>query len=307
MLHPTWFAQVREPEYDALKMKQNVVTMGGLALIGLAVATSNLRSSLRLVSAVNAETVLEDGSDVLPSEPALPTPPIPPRIAEGEDYDRCLRMLSTDPVGANVFADAWEATGGGEGAMHCRALAEITLGKPDKGAELMEKLANASHAQAVARASIYGQAGQAWLMAGEPGRAFGAATLALSLTPDDPGLLIDRSIAAATLERYDDAVDDLTHALDFDPQRTDALVFRGAAWRHLNQIGLAQDDIDRAFAQDPDNADALLERGILRQRQGDRDGARQDWERATTLLPNTATGDLAQQNLALLEAGPDRR
>lgn len=288
-------------------MKKCVVMLGGVAFAVVAVVIINPEWNFRVFSPVHAEGVSGNGEDSVLSEQVLPTPPIPPRIAEGEDYDRCLGMLSTDPTGANVFADAWEATGGGEGATHCRALAEITLGASDKGAELMEKLANNSHGQLVARASIYGQAGQAWLMAGEPGRAFGAATLALSLTPDDPGLLIDRSIAAATLERYDDAVDDLTHALDFDPQRTDALVFRGAAWRHLNEMGLAQDDIDRAFAQDPENPDAFLERGILRQRRGDRDGARQDWERAITLLPNSATGDLAQQNLALLEAGPDQR
>lgn len=230
-----------------------------------------------------------------------------PRIAQGEDYDRCLAMLSTDPQGASAFADAWEATGGGDGAAHCHALAEITLGAPEKGADMLEKLANVSKGQTTARSSLYGQADQAWLMAGEPGRAFGAATLALSLTPDDPGLLIDRSIAAASLERYDDAVDDLTRALDLDPRRADALVFRGAAWRHLNQMGLAQDDIDRAFALEPENADVLLERGILRQRRGDREGARQDWEHAIALGPNNATGDLAQQNLALLEAGPSRR
>ncbi len=172
---------------------------------------------------------------------------------------------------------------------------------------MLDQLANASHAQSGARASVYGQAGQAWLMAGEPGRALGSATLALSLTPDDADLLIDRSIAAATLEHYDDAVDDLTHALDLDPRRADALVFRGAAWRHLGHPELAQDDIDRAFAQDPENPDALLERGILRQRRGDREGARSDWEHAIALSPDTATSDLAQQNLALLEAGPDRR
>ncbi|MBC7799730.1 MAG: hypothetical protein H7Z10_03830 [Gemmatimonadaceae bacterium] len=238
---------------------------------------------------------------------ALPVPPIPPRIAEGVDYDRCLDLLSTDPNAASTFADAWEATGGGDGATHCRALADIALGEPERGADIMEKLAAGSRGQAAARASVYGQAGQAWLMAGIPIRAYGSATLALTLTPDDPDLLIDRSIAAASMERYHDAVDDLTHALDLDPRRADALVFRGAAWRHLNQMELAQDDIDRAFAQDPENPDALLERGILRQRRGDREGARQDWEQAIALSPNTATADLAQQNLALLEAGPERR
>ena len=186
-------------------------------------------------------------------------------------------------------------------------MADIALGDADAGADEMDKLAGRSHAPAAARASIYGQAGQAWLMAGAADRAYGSATLALSLTPDDADLLIDRSIAAATLERYHDAVDDLTRALDLDPRRPDALVFRAAAWRHLDQLGLAQDDIDRAFAEDADNPDALLERGILRQRRGDQAGARQDWERASALAPDTATGDLAQQNLALLEAGPERR
>ena len=275
-------------------MGKRIAFVGGFLAISAAMGCG-LGHDHRLISAVQAETLPGTAKQSLP------------RIAQGEDYDRCLGMLSTDPQGASAFADAWEATGGGDGATHCRALAEITLGAPEKGADMLEKLANASQGQTAARASLYGQADQAWLMAGEPARAFGAATLALSLTPDDPGLLIDRSIAAASLERYDDAVDDLTRALDLDPRRADALVFRGAAWRHLNQLGLAQDDIDRAFALEPENADMLLERGILKQRRGDREGARRDWEHAIALGPNNATGDLAQQNLALLEAGPSRR
>lgn len=285
-------------------MTRRVSLIGGVILIALGAAAGGVWWTQS--SAFPIETVADAQSDA-PSDPALPIPPIPPRIAEGADYDRCLSMLTGDPAGASAFADAWEATGGGEGATHCRALAEIALGEPERGADLMDKLATASHAQAAARASVFGQAGQAWLMAAAPGRAYASATLALTLTPDDPDLLIDRSIAAASLERYHDAIDDLTHALDLDARRVDALVFRGAAWRHLNQPELAQDDIDRAFAQDPESPDALLERGILRQRRGDRDGARRDWEKAIALAPDTATGDLAQQNLALLEAGPDRR
>lgn len=237
----------------------------------------------------------------------LPIPPIPPRIAEGEEYDRCLQLLNTDAPGARAFADAWVATGGGDGAAHCLALAHIALGAPETGADLMERMAGSSRAQPAARASIFGQAGQAWLMAGDTVRAYGSATMALTLTPDDADLLIDRSIASATLGRYHDAIDDLTRALDLDPRRPDALVFRGAAWRYLDQLGLAQDDVDRALAQNPDSADALLERGIIRQRNNDRAGARDDWERAAALSPDSATADLAQQNLALLEAGPDQR
>jgi tetratricopeptide (TPR) repeat protein len=239
-------------------------------------------------------------------EPAapLPIPPVPPRIAEGADYEHCLDMLATDAAGANAFADAWEATGGGDGAVHCHALAQVALGNPETGAQMMQTLANVSHAPDRARAAVYGQAGQAWLMAGDAARAYASTTLALSLSPDDPDLLIDRSIAAATLERYRDAIDDLDHALEMDPKRPDALVFRGAAWRHLGDLESARNDIDHALLLDPDNADALLERGIIRQRQGNLQGARDDWEKVEDLSPDSATGELAQQNLALLDAGP---
>ena len=238
---------------------------------------------------------------------ALPIPPVPPRIAEGPDYERCMAMLAGDPEGANTFADAWQATGGGEGADHCLALAKLQLGDVEAGAEMLEKLAANSHAPAVARATVYGQADQAWLMAGDSARALAAATLALSLSPDDPDLLIDRSVASATLSHFDDAVDDLSHALELDGKRPDALVLRAAAWRHEGHLDLAQDDVDRALLQDPDNPEAYLERGILRQRRGDRAGAHADWMEAEKLAPDSATSDLAEQNLALLEAGPERR
>lgn len=242
-----------------------------------------------------------------PDAAPLPVPPVPPRIAEGADYEHCLAMLSNDPAGAAAFADAWTATGGREGAAHCQALAQIELGNPGTGAEMLEKLASASNAPTLARAAIYGQAVQAWLMADDPAHAFGAATMAIALSPDDPDLLIDRSIAAATMERYMDAIDDLDRALDLDPKRVDALVLRAAAWRHEERLELARDDIDRAFAIDAEYPEALLERGILRERMGNRDGARADWEKAIALAPDTAAADLAQQNLALLEAGPDQR
>ncbi len=111
---------------------------------------------------------------------------------------------------------------------------------------------------------------------------------------------------AGTLGQYQDAVDDLTHALDIDANRADALVLRAAAWRHLGQLELAQDDVDRALMREPENPEAYLERGILRQRRGDRTGAQSDWMEAKTLAPDSGTSDLAEQNLALLEAGPER-
>lgn len=237
----------------------------------------------------------------------LPIPPVPPRIAEGEDYDKCLSMLNGDPSGAFVFADTWSTAGGGAGAQHCRALAQVALGEVAEGAALLDKVAETSTASPAARAAVLGQAVQSWMMAGESKRAYDAASKALALLPDEPDLQVDRAVASIALDKYQEAADDLSRALDTDPRRGDALVFRAASWRHLGQLDLADADVDRALGLDPDDPDALLERGILRQRRGNPVGARRDWERAVALAPDTATADLAQQNLALLEAGPERR
>jgi regulator of sirC expression with transglutaminase-like and TPR domain len=290
-------AAVAAKDYTPRGMNVRLVVLAGAAsLIVLAAGAGGWRM---LHSSSLSDSAEQD-------EP-LPVPPVPPRIAEGSEYDHCLSMLASDPEGANGYAGAWETSGGGEGAVHCHALAQIALGNAQTGAEIMQNLANASHDDNAARASLFGQTGQAWMMAGDTTRAYAAATLALTLDPDDPDLLVDHAVAAATLEHHKEAIQDLDRALEIEPRRADALVFRAAAQRHLDHLDLAQDDIDRALALDPDDADALLERGIIRQRQGDEGGARADWERAMALAPNTATSDLAEQNLALLEAGPERR
>lgn len=236
----------------------------------------------------------------------LPSPPVPPRIASGLEYDRCLGLLTTEPETAASFARTWFARGGGEPAVHCLALSRLALGEPVPAAEELERLASASASPAATRAALLEQATQAWLMAGIAARARSTATAALALTPDDANLLIERAAAAAQLEHHAEAVDDLARALRLDPRRSDALVLRAAALRQLGRIEPALADADAALALDPDNAEALLERGILRQRQHNDPGARADWERAVALAPDGPIGDLARQNLALLEAGPSR-
>jgi tetratricopeptide (TPR) repeat protein len=237
----------------------------------------------------------------------LPVPPLPPRIAEGHDYDECLDMLDSDPAGAATFAEAWRGRGGGDGATHCLALSRIAIGQPEDGAAMLESLAADSHADPAARASIDAQAGQAWLMAGENARAYRAASAALALVADDADLLLDRANIAEAMDRPADALADLDRALAVDPERTDAMVLRATAQRHLGHLDAALADVSRALARDPENAEALLERGILRQRRGDAAGARADWQHILDLDPDSPAADLAEQNLALLDAGPDRK
>lgn len=238
------------------------------------------------------------------AQDTLPLPPEPPRLGDGPDYDTCLGLLRDDPEEAMRFAQAWEATGGGEGALHCAALAMIGLGEPDTAAERLERIAARSGAGGVARASVYGQAAQAWMMAGDVNRAFGAVTMALTFAPADPDLLVDRSVIQAALGRYAQALDDLDRSLAIEPDRVEALVFRAAALRHLERGVEAVQAIERALAISADNAEALLERGILRQLRGDASGARRDWERVMTLAPQSMAANLAAQNIALSEVGP---
>jgi tetratricopeptide (TPR) repeat protein len=237
----------------------------------------------------------------------LPLPPDIPRLAEGPEYDRCLALVRQDPRGARAYAEGWEGAGGGEAARHCTALALLALGETERGAERLERLARTSTGSGAARAAVYAQAGQAWMLHGDTGRAYAAATMALTLTPDDPDLMLDRAVALGTMGRYADSLDDLDRALALDPTRAEALVYRAAALRHLDRLAEARRDVDRALSLAPDNAEALLERGILRQMAGDAVGARADWARVVALAPGSAAADLAEQNLALNETGPRRR
>jgi tetratricopeptide (TPR) repeat protein len=237
----------------------------------------------------------------------LPVPPFPPRITEGSTYESCLATLASDPTSAVTMAETWQADGGGEGARHCRGLALIAAGKPASGAEVLEELSGQSQAPAMARALVLGQAVQARLMVAQADKAADDASMALTLSPGDTELMIMRAAAEGMMERFGDAVEDLSQALLLDSNRPDALVARAVMRRKLNQLDLAQADVAQALTLDPDDADALLERGILRQRMGDSSGARTDWEHARGVDPNSTTADLAEQNLSLLDAGPQRQ
>ena len=230
-----------------------------------------------------------------------------PRLADGPDYDRCLSLLRDDPDEAMRFAQAWDATGGGDGARHCIALAMLGVGEPDRAAERLERLGASSRAAGVARAAVFGQASQAWMMAGDPNRAFAAVTIALTLAPQDVELLVDRSVVLASMQRYRESIEDLDSALALEPERAEAWVLRAAALRHLERVDQAFVAVERAMVLAPENAEALLERGILRQLRGDAAGARNDWQRAIQLAPDTMAADLAAQNIQLNELGPPRR
>jgi tetratricopeptide (TPR) repeat protein len=223
------------------------------------------------------------------AEPAgPPTRPPAPHNAEADaaTYDRCIKLSKQDPAAAQRLAEGWHERGGAHPADHCAAMALVGLKRYRDAASRLEVLAQAmTKAPAALRADVFDQAGQAWLLAGDPVRAYAAAGQALSLRPNDPDLLVDRAEAAASAGYFDKAVADLDQVLKAEPGRVDALVYRASANRALARLDPALADVEKALAQASNSVPGLLERGNIRRLKGDSAGAREDWARIGQLAP----------------------
>lgn len=237
-----------------------------------------------------------------PTGPAAGMAPPGSAQADAETYARCMKLARQNPREAQSLAQAWHDRGGAHPADHCAAVALIGLGAYREGAARLEALAQAmATAPSGLRADVLDQAGQAWLLAGDPVRAYAAAGAAVSLAPNDADLLIDRAEAAASVGYYDKAVADLDRVLKANANRVDALIYRASAYRALDRLDPARADIDRALAHAPHSAPALLERGNIRRLEGDRAGARRDWEEVGRLAPGSQADMAARVNIEHLE------
>lgn len=276
---------------------------------------SNLRCARQGGLFAAAVVVLFAGAAAAADLPTLVLPPkspsgvvtLPPASAEAdaETYAQCMKLARSDPHAALTLADAWRRGGGAHPADHCAAVALIALGKYKEGATRLQALAKAmAKAPAGLRAGVLDQAGQAWLLSGDPGRAYAAAGQAVALAPGDPEILIDRAEAAAAAGHLDRALDDLDRVLQKDPNRVDALIYRAAAYRALDRLDPARSDIEKALAEAPHSPAALLERGNLRRLAGDRDGARRDWEEVGKVAPGSPEDMAARANLEKLAKTP---
>lgn len=229
-----------------------------------------------------------------------------PHNAAGDEatYEHCLSLAKTNPAAARDLAEHWQSRGGGHPADHCYAVALVGLKQYKDGAAHLEELAKAmDHAPDSLRADVLDQAAQAWLLQGDPARAFADDTAALNLLPSDADLLVDRAEAAGSEGWFDKAVADLDKVLTSDPNRLDALVYRASANRELGKLDAALIDIDKAVTLAPNSVSALLERGDILRLKGDLNGARRDWVRVSELAPGTAASEAARTNIERLELG----
>ena len=235
-----------------------------------------------------------------PGPPAAPAPLID-EAAQAAKYAHCIKLAKTRPAAGESFAAAWQQKGGGHPAWQCRAVALFGLGRYGEAARSFDALAQAmARAPATLRAGALDQAGQAWLMAGDPIRAYADSGAAAALRPGDPELLIDEAETAAAASYYHKAIEALDQVLQQNPKRLDALIYRAAAYRALHRPAPALADIQKALAEAPNSVPARLERGNIRLLAGDIAGARSDWTRVARLAPKSAAGRAARANLAKL-------
>lgn len=235
---------------------------------------------------------------------AADTPPI--KDPEGaRQYQHCLALTRTTPDEALQEGLAWASMGGGEPARHCQAVALIAKRDYEDGATKLEALAHESHASERVRAGMLAQAGQAWLLAQQPDRAFAAQSSALVLVPGAPDLLVDRAQSQAAQKNFEGALRDLDEALSATPDRVDALTFRATAKRYLDDLPGAKADIAHALKLDDHYQDAWLEDGIEKRLEDDNEGARRAWDNVLSLAPQSDAAITAKRDLELLdEAGP---
>ena len=228
---------------------------------------------------------------------------------EAAQYRACLKQADVNADAAYDQALEWRDRGGGTPAAHCAALALVALGKHGEAATRLQALAETPGGRAMA-SQLLGQAGNAWLLAGQPGNAYNALSAGLNTLDAAPGksdgservdLLIDRAQALAALNRWDQAETDLSKALSLDPENGPAYVFRASARRMQEKLEAALEDLELALALSPKDATALLERGVIYRLMKKPGQARADWLAAIAAGPEDETANTARRNLEMLD------
>jgi tetratricopeptide (TPR) repeat protein len=225
-----------------------------------------------------------------------------PKLPGANRYERCVELVRRNPTEALNGANQWQGQGGDGGAAHCAALALVSLGRHPEAARALDRLGHEDFGKAAERATIFDQAGNAWLLAGDTGKAIISFQAALTLSANDADLYADLARAQAMQDDWAEVEADLNAALAIQPRRADLLVLRASARETQNNFADARGDIDAALQLSPRNADAIMERGSIKRDSGDLKGARSDFQAALTLNPSAATREEAQRNLAALDA-----
>jgi tetratricopeptide (TPR) repeat protein len=235
---------------------------------------------------------------------AITTAPLQAKEIDPEkEYAACMQLARTQPEKGFENATLWRGLGGGDAASHCAAVSLLNMGHTVDAAERLESLAQTVKAAAAFKGALLGQAGQAWLVAGNPEKAESLLTAAIKLSPEDLSLYVDRSQAFAARDAFGDAARDLDHVIARAPDHVFARVYRASAFRQLDKVQDAIRDVTHALSIDPDHPEGLLESGIVRRLIGDEEGARRDWLQVIDVAKDSDAAKSAQANLERLDGG----
>jgi tetratricopeptide (TPR) repeat protein len=233
--------------------------------------------------------------------------PTAPPVADR--YERCIDLAVSDPAAAEGEASQWRLAGGGFLARQCLGLAYATRQNWQAAGEAFEGAArDAEVAKEKLAANYWAQAGNAWLVAGDPVKARAALDAALA-----SGTLTGLALGEAHLDRARAQV--AAGALDSARADLDMAVVEAAAdplaWllsatlaRRMQDMPRAQKDIRQALELSPDDAAVQLEAGNIAALASDEAAARTYWQRAVELAPGTETAIVAKS--ALTQFGPER-
>jgi len=217
-------------------------------------------------------------------------------------YKACLDLATGNPQAAESEAERFRAAGGGYRARQCLALAYAQQERWRDAAGAFEAAAReADAAKDPLGARYWAQAGNAWLAAGDPVKAYAALNAALAspvLTGQDKGeALLDRARALVAAGQTTAARTDLDAALDDAPKDPLAWLLSATLARRMKDLPRAQGDIARALTLAADDPSVQLEAGNIAALAGDADAAKAAWERAVKLAPASPAGQQARAAL----------
>ena len=220
------------------------------------------------------------------------------------DYTECIILAGKDPDAAIKRAQSWWQGGANQAARQCLGYALVQKGQFVQAGKIYEDLAaDAMGEVAVLKAELYGQAGQAYYLAGMQERAIEAFDRAIALRPGDADLFIDRAVARDEAGLFFEAIDDLNTAIEIEANRPEAWLYRAAAYRHIGSLDLALEDANRAVVLSQRSPEALLERAQIKDLRKDIAGARADLQSLIKLAPKSLQGVEAAKRLKTLGQG----
>lgn len=217
----------------------------------------------------------------------------------------CTALVRSDPQRAIEAASGWQVEGGGIDAHMCLGLAYVALERWQEAASVFETAArDADLAQDPRRADLRVQAGNAWLAAGDPGRALTALDAALTtanLTDALRGEVhLDRARALVAMSQDAAARQDLDRALQLVPTDPFAWYLSAALARRQNDLGRARTDVARALELAPDSPDVMLLAGTLAGLAGDMTEAERLYRQVMERAPDSEAGRAARASLDTL-------